>query len=124
MVYLTRLVRFSAAHRYFLPDLSDEENLRLFGSAAGPSGHGHDYTCEVTVQGETDPETGLTMHPDDLTRLLEECITEPLDREFLTALHPYCRGQVPTSENLVGLIWSVLEPNLFGGRLHRIRLAE
>ena len=33
MVHLTRQVRFSAAHRYFLPNLSDEENRRLFGSS-------------------------------------------------------------------------------------------
>jgi 6-pyruvoyltetrahydropterin/6-carboxytetrahydropterin synthase len=124
MVCLTRLVRFSAAHRYFLPELSDEENLRLFGTSAGPSGHGHDYTCEVTIQGETNPETGLAMNMVDLKQLLEDCIAEPLDREFLTALHPYCRGQVPTGENLVRLIWHVLEPNLVGVRLHRIRLAE
>jgi 6-pyruvoyltetrahydropterin/6-carboxytetrahydropterin synthase len=124
MVHLTRRVRFSAAHRYFLPDQSDEENVRLFGTSAGPSGHGHDYLCEVTVRGETDPETGIVMNLVDLKQLLAECVVEPLDREFLTAVHPFCRGQVPTGENLVRLIWRVLEPSLFGVQLHRIRLAE
>jgi 6-pyruvoyltetrahydropterin/6-carboxytetrahydropterin synthase len=124
MVNLTRRVRFSAAHRYFLPDLRDEENLRLFGSSAGPSGHGHDYTCEVTVSGETDPETGIVMNLVALKQLLEECVAEPLDREFLTALHPFCRGQVPTGENLVRLIWRVIEPSLIGVQLQRIRLTE
>jgi 6-pyruvoyltetrahydropterin/6-carboxytetrahydropterin synthase len=124
MVQLTRRVRFSAAHRYFLPDVSDEENVRLFGSSAGPSGHGHDYLCEVTIRGETDAETGLVMNLVDLKQILEECVVEPLDREFLTALHPFCRGQVPTGENLVRLIWRVVEPSLVGVQLHRVRLAE
>src|SRR5690242_18859598 len=114
MVQLCRRVRFSAAHRYFLPQLSDEENIRLFGTSAGPSGHGHDYLCEVTVVGETDPVTGIVVNLVDLKQLVEEVIVEPLDREFLTAMHPFCRGQVPTGENLVRLIWRVLEPNLVG----------
>src|SRR6202158_4920227 len=120
MVYLTRQVRFSAAHRYFLPDASDEENLRLFGSSAGPSGHGHDYLCEVTVVGETDPETGIFLNLVDLKQLLEECIVEPLDREFLTALHPFCRGQVPTGENLARLICRGTERTLAGSRWERV----
>lgn len=124
MVHLSRQVRFSAAHRYFLPNLSDEENQRFFGSSAGPSGHGHDYLCEVTLRGETDPETGVVMNLTDVKQLLEECIVEPLDREFLTALHPFCRGQVPTGENLVRLIWRRLEPSLVGAQLYRVRLAE
>lgn len=124
MVYLTRQVRFSAAHRYFLPNRSDEENMRLFGSTEGPSGHGHDYLCEITIRGETDPETGLVMNLAELKQLLEECLVEPLDREYLTALNPFCRGQVPTGENLVRLIWRVVEPNLVGARLDRVRLAE
>jgi 6-pyruvoyltetrahydropterin/6-carboxytetrahydropterin synthase len=124
MVHLTRQVRFSAAHRYFLPHLSDKENQRLFGSCAGPSGHGHDYLCEVTVRGETDPETGIVMNLTDLKPLLEECVLEPLDLEFLTALHPFCRGQVPTGENLVRLIWRRLEPSLVGAQLSRVRLDE
>src|SRR5256885_2281640 len=124
MVQLTRRVRFSAAHRYFLPNVSDEENVRLFGSSAGPSGHGHDYICEVTVRGEADPATGIVMNLVDLKQLLEECVAEPLDREFLTAQHPFCRGQVPTGENLVRLIWRVLEPSLNGAQLYRIQVAE
>lgn len=124
MVYLSRQVRFSAAHRYFLPSLSDQENQRLFGSCAGPSGHGHDYECEVTVRGETDPETGIVVNLADLKPLLEEAIVEPLDREFLTAQHPFCRGQVPTGENLSRLIWHCLEASMAGFQLYRVRLAE
>jgi Xaa-Pro aminopeptidase len=62
MVFLTRQAGFSAGHRYFLPDLSEEENRRLFGACANRNGHGHDYRCEVTVGGETDAETGMVLN--------------------------------------------------------------
>ncbi len=128
MVFLTRVVRFSAGHRYYLPDLSDEENHRLYGKCANPNGHGHDYVVEVTVKGEIDPITGMVVNISDIKPILEELIVAPLDREFLTCLHPACRGQVPTSENLVRLIWQGLAPAVASlpGRcqLHRVRLAE
>src|SRR5260370_35625711 len=101
MVHLARQVGFSAAHRYFLPHLSDKENQRLFGSCAGPSGHGHDYLCEDTVRGETDPETGIVMNLTGLKQLLEECLVEPRDLEFLSSLHPFCRDEGPTAKPLV-----------------------
>ena len=59
MVYLTRKAEFAAAHCYHNPDLSPEENLRLFGKCNNPNGHGHNYTLEVTVKGEVDPRSGF-----------------------------------------------------------------
>jgi 6-pyruvoyltetrahydropterin/6-carboxytetrahydropterin synthase len=124
MVTMTRRVTFSAAHRYDLPDVSDDENARLYGLCANPHGHGHDYTCEVTVSGEIDPATGMVLNLADLKRLLYDVIVEPLDGEFLTCFHPFTRGQVPTSENLVRAIWRGVETGLTGARLRRVRLQE
>lgn len=134
MILLTRQVRFSAGHRYFLPGLSDEENARLYGLCANPNGHGHDYRCEVTVGGEISPETGMVLNIVDLKQLLQEVVVESLDGEFLTIEHPVCRGRVPTSENLVRYLWQGLEqglrllverdPSAQTARLQRIRLAE
>ncbi len=47
------LQRCSPAGR---PDLSDEANYQIMGSALVP-GHGH-YHVEVTVQGDIDPALG------------------------------------------------------------------
>jgi 6-pyruvoyltetrahydropterin/6-carboxytetrahydropterin synthase len=124
MVTLTRRVSFSAAHRYDLPDVSEEESARLYGLCANPNGHGHDYTCEVTVAGEIDPETGMVLNIVDLNHLLREVVVEPLDGEFLARSHPFTRGQVPTSENLVRAIWRSVEAGLTGARLQRVRLQE
>jgi 6-pyruvoyltetrahydropterin/6-carboxytetrahydropterin synthase len=124
MVALTRRVTFSAAHRYDLPELSPEENARLFGDCARPYGHGHDYACEVTVAGEIDPATGMVLNITDLNRLLQEQVVTPLDGEFLTRNHPFMEGRVPTTENLARAIWGRVEANLTGARLDRVRLQE
>ena len=59
MVYITRKERFNAAHRLFRPELSDEENLKIFGKCSNPNWHGHNYTLIVTVKGEINPYTGF-----------------------------------------------------------------
>lgn len=123
-VTLTRRVTFSAAHRYDLPDLSPEENARLFGACARPHGHGHDYACEVSVAGEIDPATGMVLNITDLNHLLQERVVAALDGEFLTREHPLLAGRIPTTENLARLIWRRVEEGLTGARLTRVRLAE
>ena len=48
---LTRTVRFFALHYLARPDWSAEQNRAAFGPLCDPAGHGHDYTCTVTVSG-------------------------------------------------------------------------
>src|SRR6187455_2501227 len=105
MVFLTRRTTFSAAHRYFLPDLTAAENEALYGACANANGHGHDYVVDVTVKGEVDARTGLVVNIEQLKPIVQEVISEPLDREYLTVQHPVCRGRVPTCENLTRLLW-------------------
>jgi 6-pyruvoyltetrahydropterin/6-carboxytetrahydropterin synthase len=38
MIYITRRERFSAAHRMYRNDWTDEENLRVFGKCSNPTG--------------------------------------------------------------------------------------
>src|SRR5687768_18503196 len=77
-VQLTRRVRFSAAHRYFRPDWSDERNRSVFGACANPHGHGHNYMLEATVEGAVDPETGFLVDLGWLDALLPERVVGPL----------------------------------------------
>ena len=71
MVYLTRKAEFSASHYYHNPELSPEENRRIFGKCNNPHGHGHNYTLEVTVAGEVDSKTGMVLDIKDLKQLVE-----------------------------------------------------
>src|SRR6267378_3381851 len=59
MVLITRKIEFSASHLYNNPELSPEENRRVFGKGNNPHGHGNNYALEVTVGGEPDPVTGV-----------------------------------------------------------------
>ena len=55
MMLITRKVEFSASHVCRNPELSDEENRRIYGLSANPHGHGHNYVVEVTLEGRARP---------------------------------------------------------------------
>jgi len=123
---LTRAVRFSAGHRYHRPEWSEEENRRAFGECANAPGHGHNYRCEVTVEGGIDPRTGMVIDLGELDRLLEEEVSGPMDHAFLNDLPEFDdEGRVPTTENLARVVWSRLAPRLPADcRLVRVRVHE
>jgi 6-pyruvoyltetrahydropterin/6-carboxytetrahydropterin synthase len=127
LVYLTRKVRFSAGHRYYLAELSEVENRLRFGRCALPHGHGHDYTAEVTVAGEIDPRTGMVVNISELKPLLA-AVVEPLDGHYLTAEHPLMGGRLPSTETLCVWIRDRMEAGLarkaMRVRLEGVRLAE
>jgi 6-pyruvoyltetrahydropterin/6-carboxytetrahydropterin synthase len=124
---LTRRVRFSAAHRYHRPDWSDERNRAAFGPCANPHGHGHDYVLEVRVEGEVDGATGFSVDLGALDALLRAEVLEPLDHQHLNFAVPEFApgGLIPTSENILLLLWRRLEGRMpAGARLLRLRLHE
>ncbi|MBI4531302.1 MAG: 6-carboxytetrahydropterin synthase [Candidatus Latescibacteria bacterium] len=124
MLYLTRKVEFEASHRYALPDLSEEENRRLFGKCYGVYGHGHNYVCWATVGGEIDPETGEVMDIKALDTLLKRVVGE-FDHTFINLQHPTFHDRNPTLENLSRYLWERIIPELPEGViLSQIRLDE
>lgn len=125
-MFVTRKVEFSASHVCRVPELSDEENRRLFGEEANPHGHGHNYVLDVTIEGEPDPVTGMVIDLKKLKDILEEQVVDPMDHRFLNAeVEPFDKV-VPTAENIAGEIWQRLSPILNTTRycLRRIRLFE
>jgi 6-pyruvoyltetrahydropterin/6-carboxytetrahydropterin synthase len=124
MIYVTRRAEFSASHYYHNPQFSPEENRRVFGKCANPLGHGHNYTLEVTVSGETNPVTGMVMDLKELKIVLEQEVIELMDHKFLNKEVPAFAGKIPTTENIAVEIWNLVAPKLEHGKLHRIRLYE
>jgi 6-pyruvoyltetrahydropterin/6-carboxytetrahydropterin synthase len=128
MLLLTRKTRFSAAHRYYLQEWSEEENLRRFGKCALPHGHGHDYTLEVTLSGHADPVHGMVVNIAELKPILEREVVGALDGEYLTPSHPLLGGKIPATEVLAGIAWKRLQRSLgaagLPARLERVLLAE
>jgi 6-pyruvoyltetrahydropterin/6-carboxytetrahydropterin synthase len=126
MVYITRREHFSAAHRLFLADYTDEENLNIFGKCSNPNWHGHNYILYVTIKGEPDPKTGLIIHLRHVSSLIEEKILKKVDHKNLNLEVDFLRGKVPTSENVAIGIWHELagEIGKIGGILHCVRLEQ
>jgi 6-pyruvoyltetrahydropterin/6-carboxytetrahydropterin synthase len=125
-MFLTRKAEFSAAHVCRLAGLSDAENKALFGEAANPNGHGHNYVLEVTIEGEPDAVTGMVMDLKELKQILEEEIVEPMDHRFLNYEVPPFDRLIPTAENVAREIWKRIDPRIppDRARLARVRLYE
>lgn len=123
---ITRRVEFSASHVCSLPTLSEAENWVLYGPAANPHGHGHNYVLEVSLKGEPDAVTGMVFDLKRLKEILNQTVVEPMDHRFLNAeVAPFDRV-VPTAENLAREIWNRLQPYFAAGsaRLSNVRLFE
>ncbi len=127
MITITRRVEFSAAHRLHSPELSDEENVRVYGVCNNLKGHGHNYAIEVTVTGALPSRTGMLMDLKDLKEILQRVIHGPCDHKHLNHDVPMLEGVIPTAENLAIAFWGVIAPELSafpGVVLHRVRVIE
>jgi 6-pyruvoyltetrahydropterin/6-carboxytetrahydropterin synthase len=123
---ITRRAEFSASHVCCQPSLTAEQNRQLYGAAANPSGHGHNYVLEVTLEGDPDPVTGMVFDLKKLKEVINQTVVEPMDHRFLNYEVPPFDKIVPTTENIAAEIWGRLQPNFNNGRarLRNIRLYE
>jgi|SRR5579871_6061842 len=123
---LTRRAEFSASHVCASPKLSDAENRALYGLAANPNGHGHNYVVEVSIEGKPDAVTGMVFDLRELKEILNAQVIEPMDHRFLNREVPPFDRVVPTTENIAAEIWRRLEPAIAreNVRLKNVRLYE
>jgi 6-pyruvoyltetrahydropterin/6-carboxytetrahydropterin synthase len=127
VIALTRRYRFPAAHVLAHPELSDADNVRIYGKCANPGGHGHDYGLEITVTGAIDAASGQIFDREQLDALVGERV---LDRFGHTLLNddPAFAARVPTAENIAIAAFAELAPAVAaarsGARLVRVRLEE
>jgi 6-pyruvoyltetrahydropterin/6-carboxytetrahydropterin synthase len=122
---ISKRVEFSASHICRSPHLSDEENLRVYGAAANPLGHGHNYIVDVAIEGEPDAVTGMILDLKRLKDILEEKVLSIYDHRLLNReVEPFDRV-VPTVENIAIDIWNRLLPFITGvARLYSVRVEE
>jgi 6-pyruvoyltetrahydropterin/6-carboxytetrahydropterin synthase len=125
-MFVTRRAEFSASHVCRLDALSEAENREIFGPAANPHGHGHNYVVEVTLEGDPDPVTGMVIDLKDLKQLLEDEILAPMDHRFLNHEVKPFDTVIPTTENIAREIWRRLETRIskLNARLAKVRLFE
>ena len=124
MVYLTRRVTFSAAHRLWSPYLDEDENYTIYDKCANPYGHGHNYTLEVTVLGRPDPRTGMVLNLTDMKQIVNEHVIDWVDHKHLNHDVPWLEGVIPTTEMLVIKFWERLVRAFPEGMLYEVTLHE
>lgn len=126
MVYITRREHFSAAHRLFRPDWSDEQNIEKFGKCANPNWHGHNYVLFTTVKGKLNPETGYCANLIDISAVIKEFVVSKLDHKNFNLDVDFLKGKMATTEVVAVEIWKQLEPhiNKLGCKLHCVKLVE
>lgn len=113
-------LEFSAARRTYSPHLSEEENLKLFGIATSPMGHGHNYRLRVTVDGRIDPQQGLVVAYDQRISALNK-LHSMLDHKNLNDEVPELNGWPITTESLAHFIFQQLADTI---PVARVKLYE
>ena len=71
--------------------------------------HGHSYKLLVSIEGKVNPETGMIIDFDDLSKVVLDKVIVRLDHRFLNDLIP-----LSTAENIAAWIWDQLKPGLPG----------
>jgi 6-pyruvoyltetrahydropterin/6-carboxytetrahydropterin synthase len=119
---VTRRYHFSAGHRLENPALAAEDNARIFGQCYRQ--HGHNYGLEVTVAGEADPATGMSVDVAAVDAAVHAAVLGRVDHYDLSAAVAELDGVITTGENLARAFWLWLEPALPPGCLRRVAVIE
>lgn len=128
---------FAAMHKLWNDDFSERQNFEVFGKCANPTGHGHNYIVEVTVEvcsdavrrsdricphGHTTNTTGFQMGA--FQQVVETHLIDAIDHKNLNADVPDFANTIPTIENLAAFAWSRLVGRFGGATLHSITIWE
>ncbi len=127
MILLTRRATFSAAHYYWNPAWSQEQNEQVFGRCANRNGHGHNYTLEVTVTGRVDAVSGFVVDLKWLKDVIEHEVLDVYDHRHLNLEVPEFATVIPTTENIAIAVWRRLEAPVKaagGAALSSVRVYE
>lgn len=123
-VSVFRKGHFNAAHRLHNPSWSDERNREVFGQCNNPNYHGHNYELEVKITGEVDPETGYVYDMKKLADLIKEEVEDRFDHKNLNLDTIEFRNTIPSTENLVIVIYGLLRNKIPAGYDVQVRLWE
>lgn len=124
MIFVTRREVFSASHRLYNPNLTDEENEAIFDKCNNFNGHGHNYVLEVVVAGEVNPKTGYVIDLKKLKSIIIENVVKKVDHKNLNLDVDFLKDKIPTAENIAIGIWEQLENKITEGKLYSVKIYE
>ncbi|MCC0177075.1 6-carboxytetrahydropterin synthase [Waterburya agarophytonicola K14] len=108
---INRRAQFSASHRYWLPELDEAENQRLFGACSRFPGHGHNYVLFVSLEGDLD-KYGMVENLSVVKQVIKQEVTNQLNYSHLNDAWSEFEQTLPTTENIARVIWEKLSPHL------------
>jgi 6-pyruvoyltetrahydropterin/6-carboxytetrahydropterin synthase len=126
MIFLTRRERFSAAHRMYRKDWSDDKNFEVFGKCSNPNWHGHNYVLFVTVKGEISSEHGFVINMNTLKEIINYRVISKVDHKNINTDVDFMKDIIPTTENMAVAIWNQLEGAIreAGASLYCVKIEE
>jgi 6-pyruvoyltetrahydropterin/6-carboxytetrahydropterin synthase len=125
-VLMTQSFEFAAAHRLHCEEFDAETNRRIFGKCNNPSGHGHNYRLEVTVETPLDGQGVSTFTLQSLERIVHETVIRRFDHKHLNLDTAEFANVNPSVENIARASHGLLaEPiRAAGASLARVTVWE
>jgi 6-pyruvoyltetrahydropterin/6-carboxytetrahydropterin synthase len=120
MVYFSEKFEFAAAHKLWNEQLSEKQNIEVFGRCANPAGHGHNYIVEVTVKW---PD-GQDLHTGDFEKAVYQELVNRVDHKNLNQDLPEFGQTPPTVENIAVFAWKKLFGKFGKAILHCVTVWE
>src|ERR1044071_5064233 len=106
-----RRFRISAARRLFHPDWTAEHNAEVFGSRTTELGYGANFTMFVAVESRVDPTTGMTLHTDDIRKVVDPVLAK-FDHRHITIETDHFAHVPATSESIASVLFDLIRPGL------------
>ena len=122
---ITKRVEFSASHRYWNNNWSEEKNREVFGKYSYE--HGHNFLLEVTFEGVVDGDTGMIINLFDIKHILNTVLKD-FDHRNLNNENENFKALIPTPENMASVFWTLIEGEInirnIQCKLYNVRLYE
>ena len=124
---MSQRFEFAASHRLHNPEMSDEENRRVYGKCNHPGGHGHNYVIEPVVEVSLNASSepfGLGA----LERIVDQTVLHRFDHKHLNddTTEFGADGVNPSVENIARVCYELLAPDIqrAGAKLREVTVWE
>jgi len=121
MIYFSEKFEFSATHKLWNDDFSDERNFEVFGNCANPAGHGHNYAFDVTIKTQEGKDS---FRIGDFERIVDDEFIRLVDHKNLNVDVAEFDKINPTVENIAVFAWNRLAGKFGEAVLHCVTVWE
>ena len=121
MVFFSEKFEFAATHKLWNSNFTEEQNLKVFGKCANPTGHGHNYVIEVTIK---IPLSEKEFAIGDFEKIIDNELISLIDHKNLNLDIGHFKKITPTIENIAVFAWDKLTGKFPKQLLHCVTVWE